>query len=318
MIAQPVDLAFELLKAGRSAEGVLMMSQLAAQGDKAALFSLGFLRFTGNAVPQDPPAGRELFRKAAELGHEQASIYYTNLLATGSAGPRDWPAALKRLRKEARTNRARKAVLQLVEKMRLTADGDPVRLPASERLSESPEVVLFPGLWSAPECDYAVKAAEPDFEPSFVIDPVTGRDLKDPIRTSDGSTFHWLVEDPAVHALNRRLAAASGTTFEQGESLHILRYMPGQQYRAHLDHIPGKENQRILTALVYLNQGFEGGETRFIRAGLQVKGKKGDAIVFRNTLPDGRADPASEHAGLPVTKGVKYLASRWICERSLR
>jgi prolyl 4-hydroxylase len=317
MILPSVDQAFAFLKAGRGAEGVLMMSQLAAQGDKAALFSLGYLRFTGDLVPQDLPAGREFFRRAGEAGHELGAAYYTNLLASGQAGPRDWREALKRLRREARRDVRRKAALHLIEKMKLTADGDPVRLPAPKRLSQSPDLLLYPGLWSSAESDYVVKAAEPSFKPSFVVDLQTGADVRDPIRTSDGSTFHWLIEDPVIHALNRRLAAASGTRFEQGEPLQILRYLPGQQYRAHLDHIPGKDNQRILTALVYLNDRFEGGETRFVRADLQVKGGKGDGIVFRNTLPEGRADPASEHAGLPVTRGVKYLASRWICERPL-
>jgi prolyl 4-hydroxylase len=140
-------------------------------------------------------------------------------------------------------------------------------------------------------------------------------DYRDPIRTSDGSTMHWLIEDPATHALNRRLAAASGTAYDRGEPLQILRYRPGQQYRNHLDFVPGAENQRILTALVYLNTAYEGGETAFVKTDLKVKGRKGDAIVFRSTRPDGRPDPMSEHAGLPVTRGEKYLASRWIRER---
>ena len=122
-----------------------------------------------------------------------------------------------------------------------------------------------------------------------------------------------MIADPAIHALNRRLAAASGTGVEQGEPLQVLRYRPGQQYRPHFDAIPGLANQRVATALVYLNEDYEGGETCFVRSGLKVKGRRGDAIVFRNTTDEGRADPASEHAGLPVTAGVKLIASRWIC-----
>ena len=127
--------------------------------------------------------------------------------------------------------------------------------------------------------------------------------------------MHLLLENPAVHALNRRLAAASGTHVTQGEPLQILRYRPGDQYREHVDTIPGRDNQRLFTALVYMNEDFEGGETRFTRAGLDVKGRTGDAIVFRSLRADGRPDPMSAHAGLPVTKGVKLLASRWINER---
>jgi prolyl 4-hydroxylase len=118
-----------------------------------------------------------------------------------------------------------------------------------------------------------------------------------------------------VHALVRRIAAASATRVEQGEPLQVLRYRPGQQYRSHLDAVPVQGNRRILTMIVYLNDGYEGGETRFVKTGLSVRGRKGDGLLFRNTLPDGRPDPMSEHAGLPVTAGTKLIASRWIWER---
>jgi len=67
--------------------------------------------------------------------------------------------------------------------------------------------------------------------------------------------------------------------------------------------------------LVYLNDDYEGGETVFLRTGLRFKGKKGDALLFRNALPDGRADEMAQHAGLPVTVGEKIIASRWIRAR---
>ena len=173
-------------------------------------------------------------------------------------------------------------------------------------------MTLFPGAFSAAECDYLIEAPKPAFQPSLVDDG-TGRYIRDTIRTSDGTTFHWLIEDPAVHALNRRLAALSGTRPEQGESLYILRYAPGQQYHPHMDWdlLP---NPRIMTALVYLNEDYQGGETLFVKTGLKVRGRKGDVLVFRSQAPDGGADLLSEHAGLPVTKGVKFLASRWIHE----
>jgi prolyl 4-hydroxylase len=47
---------------------------------------------------------------------------------------------------------------------------------------------------------------------------------------------------------------------------------------------------------------------------VKVRGRKGDALVFVSALPNGDLDPLSEHAGLPVTSGTKYLASRWIRE----
>jgi prolyl 4-hydroxylase len=64
--------------------------------------------------------------------------------------------------------------------------------------------------------------------------------------------------------------------------------------------------------LVYLSDDYEGGETSFPHTGLSFRGRAGDALLFRNAGADGRPDPLSLHAGLPVTRGTKYLASRWI------
>ena len=55
------------------------------------------------------------------------------------------------------------------------------------------------------------------FDPSMVYDP-SRRPVRDEIRTSDGSTIHWLIEDPAVVALNRRIAAISQSRYESGEA----------------------------------------------------------------------------------------------------
>lgn len=70
------------------------------------------------------------------------------------------------------------------------------------------------------------------------------------------------------------------------------------------------------TALLYLNDAYQGGETEFLPSGLKVKGRPGDILVFSNVLADGRGDPASRHAGLPVASGEKWLASKWFRERN--
>jgi prolyl 4-hydroxylase len=69
------------------------------------------------------------------------------------------------------------------------------------------------------------------------------------------------------------------------------------------------------TVIVYLNEGFDGGETDFPELGIRTLGGKGDALIFRNASPAGEADLRTRHAGLPVTQGVKWIASRWIRQR---
>lgn len=309
--ATPIAEVFALSQAGRTDEALELLDRLAAAGDPEAMFALGDLHWRGGLVARDYARARALFARASDAGHPAARRAHTNLLASGYGGVRDWSAAIRRLREEARDDRRRARMLALIEAMELTRDGDPVAAPDGQRISESPDLMLFPRLFTAAECAFLIEVAEPTFERSLV-GYGEGDDQLNSHRTSDGSVMHCLIEDPVIHALNRRLAAASGSTVEQGEPLLILRYHPGQEFRRHVDALPGVRNQRVKTALVYLNQGFEGGETAFTRADLGIRARTGNAIIFGNLGPDGRADLMSEHAGLPVTRGVKYLASRWI------
>ena len=308
-----LDHAVALSNAGRNAEAVLIINRLALAGDGGALAMLAEMKWRGGLVPQDLPAARDLFRRAGEASHANAGAIFTNLLASGVAGLRDWTAAFKRLKQEARTADNRRAAYDLIRKMALDPEGNPAVLPDAVTLSETPWVRRVSRLFSSAECDYLRRLADPRFEASTVNDS-QGQMIADPIRTSDGATLHWMIEDPAVHTLNRRLAAATATQWDQGEAIQILRYKPGQQYRPHFDFVRASENQRVLTALVWLNDDYDGGETAFIKTGLSVQGRKGDCLIFRNALADRNVDPLSEHAGLPVTRGTKFLASRWIRE----
>ncbi|HPU16546.1 MAG TPA: 2OG-Fe(II) oxygenase, partial [Polymorphobacter sp.] len=116
--------------------------------------------------------------------------------------------------------------------------------------------------------------------------------------------------------LLQRLARASATTLPQFEAMAVLRYQPGDEYRAHLDTLPGVDNQRHTTVLTYLNDDYDGGATVFTESGLEVKGKRGDVLVFRNLDSAGQLDPVTRHAGTPVTQGTKWLSSCWIRQRA--
>jgi prolyl 4-hydroxylase len=306
--------AIDLINAGRIDEGVHMLRTVASTRDPEAMYLLARLTWSGNMVPQDPLRGRLLFEYSAGLGHGAANVLVTNLLATGIAGRREWKAAVARLEVEGGKLPDRMAAFRLIQAMDLDPNGDPRSIPEAERLSDAPDARIFRGLMTAEECSYLIKTAEPLFQPSMIYDD-SGQEVRDTIRTSDGAGIYWLIEDPAIHALNRRVAKATGSSYDQGEPLQVLRYVPGQEYRPHFDFLEGVDNRRPWTALIYLNEDYEGGATRFIKTGLEVRGNTGDVLVFGNGGPDGKRDPLSQHAGLPVTAGTKYLATRWIRER---
>lgn len=314
-----IQKAHELVAADRAREAVDLLNQLASKGDGPACYQLAEWAREGQFVEQDFALVRMLYQRAAQAGLIEALRRLIALISVGVGGPRDWQESLRMLKEFATFDSAGAQQLALIERMDLTPDGDPRNAPAGEVIRESsPRVVRFPGLLSAEECDYLCEAANPLFEPAHTVEEYTGRTLRNPIRTSDTAVFPWVGENPAIHALNRRLAAASGTDVMQGEPLQILRYQPRQEYKPHTDAIPGLENQRIMTMLVYLNDDFEGGETTFSEAELTVRPKRGEGLLFTNVDADGQPDPSVLHAGLPVTSGVKFLASRWIRERAVR
>lgn len=277
-----------------------------------ALFDQAARALRGSEGKRDLAAARDLFRRSGEAGSRRAAVIYANFVAAGVGAPPEWRRGLFLLRNRAATERRSRVQLDLIGAMKLDVDGDPVEAPAGEPVCDRPRITRFGSLLTPDECRYLTVLAGPMLEPSVVVDPATGRQSPDPVRTSDGIGFPWPLEDPVIHALNRRIAAASGTDVAQGEPLQVLRYKPGNQYRTHFDAIPGFANQRILTMIVWLNQGYGGGETFFPTPGLKLRGRAGDALLFRNAGPDGRRDPDSAHAGLPVTAGQKWIASRWI------
>jgi prolyl 4-hydroxylase len=289
-----------------------LVDRACAAGDADALAMRALWQVEGKLLPRDLPAARDGLSRAAQSGNMGAARMLGGLMAAGVGGPRDWPGALELLAlwRDRDTLAARQH--DVIAAMAIDAQGDPLAVPAAVPLADRPMVHSLPGLLTPAECALLADLAERRLRPALIFHDSQRRFVPDPIRDSDAAGFPILSEWPAVHAINRRLARASGTQVEQGEALQLLRYRPGQQYRPHLDALPGLGNQRILTLLVYLSDDHEGGETHFIRVGLTVSARRGDGLLFANALPDGRPDPMSEHAGLPVRAGVKLLASRWI------
>jgi len=296
-------------------QGAATLLQRAEQaGDPLAARELAVWFLSGQLVRRNIATSRALFERAASLGDPNSRSIVRAFVAGGVGGPADWPRAMALLDEAAGTDPEAAAQLKLIDAMELGADGAPQGDQPFDQLSSSPDVRVFRGLFSAAECTYLIETARPLLQPSVVVDPRTGQQVPNPIRTSSAAGFPFTDENPAIHALNRRLAAASDTDVRAGEPLQILHYQPGQRYHRHSDALPGvtPAQQRVMTFLVWLNDDFDGGETSFPAVGLDFRGKVGDGLLFRNALPDGLPDPRAIHAGEPVTRGIKHLASRWI------
>ena len=105
--------AIALSNAGRNAEAVALLRQVASTGDPEALGVLAEATWRGGLVEQDPVRSRILFEQAAARGNGKAAMIVTNLMASGVAGKRDWQGAMTRLRQEAAIHPARRRALEL-------------------------------------------------------------------------------------------------------------------------------------------------------------------------------------------------------------
>jgi prolyl 4-hydroxylase len=253
---------------------------------------------------------RALTARAADKGHVESRRALAYFTAAGIGRPANRHLARQMLESLAGTDRKVAAQLRFADQMTCQK-----RLQTAERrqLSVEPRVEIIPQLFSAAECSYIQSLASPLLEPAMVYTEA-GEGIRDPHRDSDNMVVTPILEDLVVQAINRCIAEASGTGYNWGEPLHVLRYSPGQQYRPHYDahaFMPVAQ-RRLTTAIIYLNDDYDGGETDFPELGVRARGEAGDLLIFQNLLADKEPDMRMIHAGLPVTRGEKWLATRWI------
>lgn len=187
---------------------------------------------------------------------------------------------------------------------------------------DAPTVRVLENILSDQECDELIELARPRLQRALTVDSEGGLQV-DSRRTSQG-VFFALDEYPLVGRLEQRLAALLGVPVNHGEGLQILHYLPGQEYEPHFDWFdpeqPGYDaitaagGQRIASVVMYLNTPALGGGTAFPEIGLTVTARRGSAVYFAYE----GGDLASLHAGLPVRRGEKWIATKWLRERPYR
>jgi hypothetical protein len=126
-------------------------------------------------------------------------------------------------------------------------------------------------------------------------------------------------EDPVVRGVTRRIEEVTKTPSYHFEEFQLLQYTEGQYYKVHHDMAESATmgyggGPRTLTFFLYLSDVEEGGETRFPMLDINVKPKKGRAILWPSVLNENsyKQDSKTFHEALPVIKGTKYAANHWI------
>lgn len=289
------------------AGAALWYQRAALAGDPRAQCRMGQAREDGDMLAPDPTEALAWYLRAASAGYGAAVARCERLAANLS---------------DERVGRA-KSISQA--RPDAADPPGPVAVPVSPTrnvIAWSPRLFRFEGLLSPEECTHLVAIARPFLRPAMVLDRKTGDRVHDKARRSHNARLINPLRDVVVCNIEQRLAGLSLLPVENGEPITILRYEPGDEYLPHADYYDPKHpgsapglaqgGQRVATFLAYLNEVAGGGDTAFPRAGLSAAPRAGTGILFFNCTPDGQPDPLTQHAGLPVTAGEKWLLSRWI------
>ena len=184
------------------------------------------------------------------------------------------------------------------------------------------QVYEFPNLLTNEECNKIIELSKDKIKRSTVIGESQKNDIST-VRTSSNTFLNNSI-DPLMKQINDKIYSIIKINTENYEDLQVVQYKPGQLYEAHWDACDPKKDERcnldvlkgglrFATFIIYLNDNIEGGETEFPLINKKIKPEKGKGVLFFNLEKDllNRRE-LSKHAGLPPTKGEKWMCNKWI------
>ena len=184
-----------------------------------------------------------------------------------------------------------------------------------------PSIIVLGQLLDPQECEALIDAARPRLQRSLTVSLQSAGEEENADRTSQGMFFQR-GETALIDRIEQRLARLLNWPVENGEGLQILRYGPGAEYKPHYDYFdpaaPGtatilkRGGQRVATVVMYLNDPPAGGATVFPDVQFECLPVRGNAVFFNYSRPD--PSSRSLHAGAPVLRGEKWIATKWLRE----
>jgi prolyl 4-hydroxylase len=322
---------------GRHDDAINELANAAQRGDAEAMTQLAKRIIVGDRAPRLRRQGIGLLGDAVKMGSAEAADRLAVIHASGVAAAPDWPAALASLTLAAERGWApARAQLEVLASMLTAGEATALTTEASLRqllvpeagrvIHEDPRICNFPSFVSERVCDWLIERARGRLERARVYDAHRNADVVDDSRTNSFAVFNAMEADLVHLLVQTRMSAGCGQRVSHMEASTVLHYAVGQTIGHHYDFVdpahPGYADEvrtrghRVATFLVYLNEGYEGGETIFPRIGVRHAGRRGEGLLFINTLPDGQANLLTLHSGEPPTQGEKWVFSQFVRDRA--
>ncbi|MBU1310337.1 MAG: 2OG-Fe(II) oxygenase [Gammaproteobacteria bacterium] len=169
-----------------------------------------------------------------------------------------------------------------------------------EKLAEN--IFTIASFLTPDECENFVAQAESLGFRSADVDTGTGRAHLTNIRNNE--RVDWVSEELAElwwHKLPKELFPTIENKHAIGLSprFRFYKYSPGQKFNMHKDGRQDVDgNITMMTLIVYLNEGYQGGSTKFRENGLEIVPVIGKAIIFEHHI---------WHQGIKLESGIKYV-----------
>ena len=180
------------------------------------------------------------------------------------------------------------------------------------------EPKVYPNFITEEEGSYVLEKSKEKFEDSTIVGGYNTNIRK--------SKTCWLSKtDDNIRTIIQRVCDIHKLPIENAEDLQVVKYDQNGYYNEHHDSCCDENEKcaefitrggnRIVTMVIYLNDGFSGGATRFINLNKDIKPEKNSGILFYPMNKKGdKCHHKALHAGMPVSSGKKYIANVWIRE----
>ena len=200
----------------------------------------------------------------------------------------------------------------------ITAKANQIKFPFTQ-------IYTFDNFLSAEECAKLRDIIDSRLRPSTVADSEDACIVSD-YRTSKTADMPYLYNDFYAE-IDKKITKCMGCDHFLGEIMQAQKYEVGQYYKEHWDFFKPKTRefkvycdwmgQRTWTAMVYLNDVDEGGETLFKFLKLKLKPKEGTIVAWNNLYKNGLPNFKTLHEALPPISGDKYVITKWYWSWSL-
>lgn len=345
-LSAEVARAEALDQAGLHPEALTQLVAGVHKQDIEAITRLGKRLLMGDRAPYHPTEGATLLADASRLGGGEAATIQATLLVINAADQKGLVQGLASLVLAA--ERGWTHAQQQIRVLTGSVPGSPdfaapcndwrtlahtIDLafwhtrPASQDLHATPRVCSLPGFASPAVCQWLIERARGRLTRAHVYDGVTRQTTVHHTRTNTTAMFNLLETDYVLALVQHKMAQCLNLAFRHLEPAAVLHYDIGEEIKPHFDFVDpnvpnypeeiAQRGQRIVTFLLYLNDGYGDGQTDFPRLGVSNKGKLGEGLYFINALEDGSADIRTLHAGRSPSTGEKWIVSQFIRNRPL-